>query len=106
MEETGIDPYRLHPTDIVCGRNSLLANRRRTNQGILRRLYNNQHSASYLYSYQFSPCVRRPNGRFEHPVTKGGSHFNPYARPVPYTYPVSDSRNSSDSLNARPDTYR
>ena len=102
MKETDIEPYRLRPTDIVCGRNSLLANKRRTNQSLLRRLYNNQHSASYPYSYQYSPCVRRPNCRFEHPLPDRSSHFNPNARPVPDTNPVSDSRNPNDNPNAPP----
>lgn len=100
-EEDHVDPYRMRLTDIVCGRNCLLANKRRTN----RDLYHNQHSSSWSYSYQYSPCVRRTNCRFEHPVTEGGSHFQPYATSIPYTYTVSYSRNSSDSPNARPIPY-
>ena len=102
MKETGIGPYRLRPTDIVDERHSLLANRRRTNPGLLHRLYSDQHSSSYPYSYQSSPCVRRPNGRFKHTSTDCSSNFNPYATPIPYTYPVFESRNSSNS----PDTHR
>ena len=102
VKEKDIGPYRLRPIDIVGERNSLLANRRRTNPGLLRRLHSDQHSSSYPYSYQSSPCIRRPNCRFEHTSTYCSSNFNPYATPIPYTCPVIESRNSSNS----PDTHR